>query len=82
MITWVDIVCCAIFYGLGAWKLWELVNQFGKWVERKIRTMNPRNCPHARTAIWEPHLAGARKCLDCGLVYNPNMNPKWYFESE
>lgn len=40
----------------------------------------PRECPHLDTQIWEPHLAGARKCLECGMVYNPNYNPPWFFE--
>lgn len=30
------------------------------------------NCSHKNTQIWEPHLAGARKCKDCGWVKNPN----------
>lgn len=34
-------------------------------------------CAHKNTKIWEPHLAGARKCLDCNKVYNPNRTPKW-----
>lgn len=34
-------------------------------------------CAHKNTKIWEPHLAGARKCLDCGMVYNPNRSPSW-----
>lgn len=34
--------------------------------------------------MWEPHLAGARKCIDCGWVYNTNVgyvtgNP-WFDE--
>lgn len=37
-------------------------------------------CQHQSTKIWEPHLAGARKCIDCGMVFNPNMNPQWYVE--
>lgn len=37
-------------------------------------------CEHKRTKIWEPHLAGARKCLDCDMVYNPNMSPQWQNE--
>ncbi len=31
-----------------------------------------KDCKHERTKIWEPHLAGARKCLDCGWVKSPN----------
>lgn len=38
------------------------------------------DCEHKRTIIWEPHLAGARKCRDCGQVYNPNCKPQWFFE--
>lgn len=43
-----------------------------------------KDCLHINTKIWEPHLAGARKCIDCGMVYNPNRgyagkNP-WYHE--
>lgn len=38
------------------------------------------HCEHKRTVMWEPHLAGARKCTDCKMVYNPNMNPSWHFE--
>lgn len=37
-------------------------------------------CSHKRTKIWEPHLAGARKCLDCEKVYNPNREPNWKIE--
>lgn len=37
-------------------------------------------CDHKRTQIWEPHLAGARKCLDCLMVYNPNREPAWFIE--
>lgn len=40
------------------------------------------SCEHKNTIMWEPHLAGARKCKDCGMVYNPNYNPKWYVEIE
>lgn len=40
----------------------------------------PDECLHRNTKIWEPHLAGARKCLDCGRVKNPNRNPQWDFE--
>lgn len=39
-------------------------------------------CVHTNTQIWEPHLAGARKCKDCGMVYNPNHTPQWFFEEE
>jgi len=43
-------------------------------------------CTHKNTKIWEPHLAGARKCVDCGMVFNPNrryFNPNaspWFDE--
>lgn len=37
-------------------------------------------CQHKNTRMWEPHLAGARKCNDCGWEYNPNMTPKWHPE--
>lgn len=40
------------------------------------------NCSHIKTKIWEPHLAGARKCLHCGMVYNPNRDPSWFFEEQ
>lgn len=30
-------------------------------------------CLHKNTRISEPHLAGARECVDCGAYYNPNM---------
>ena len=33
-----------------------------------------RKCKHKNTIIWEPHLAGARKCIDCGWIYNPNRS--------
>ena len=29
-------------------------------------------CNHKNTKICEPHLAGARKCTYCDMVYNPN----------
>lgn len=42
------------------------------------------DCKHEKTQIWEPHLAGARKCLACGMVYNPNRayanKDPWFFE--
>ena len=31
-----------------------------------------RTCKHEDSRIWEPHLAGARKCNDCGWVKSPN----------
>jgi len=41
-------------------------------------------CKHEKTRIWEPHLAGARKCLGCGWVKNPNRaycgKPIWFDE--
>lgn len=37
-------------------------------------------CVHERTKIWEPHMAGARKCVDCHMVYNPNRSPSWQIE--
>lgn len=43
------------------------------------RAETPRECRHSRTEMWEPHLAGARKCKDCGMVYNPNMGG-WHHE--
>jgi len=42
-------------------------------------------CSHENTKIWEPHLAGARKCIDCGWVYNPNrayFNEEPWFDEE
>lgn len=39
-----------------------------------------KDCKHDNHQIWEPHLAGARKCLDCGMVYNPNSDPSWMYE--
>lgn len=39
------------------------------------------NCKHLNTKIWEPHLAGARKCLSCDMVYNPNMGG-WHVEEQ
>jgi len=36
-------------------------------------------CKHENTIIWEPHLAVARKCTDCKMVYNPNMGG-WHTE--
>ena len=38
-------------------------------------------CEHKNKIIWAPHLAGAKKCIDCNMVYNPNMNPRWHHES-
>lgn len=40
----------------------------------------PVSCDHVNTKIWEPHLARARKCIDCGAVYNPNRTPNWQHE--
>ena len=37
-------------------------------------------CSHKNSSIWEPHLAGARKCNDCGYEYNPNISKEWYPE--
>lgn len=36
-------------------------------------------CEHKNTKIWEPHMAGTRKCLDCDKVNNPNV-PGWRLE--
>lgn len=35
------------------------------------------NCKHGNTLIWEPHLAGARKCADCGMVKD-RTDGEWY----
>jgi len=42
--------------------------------KEKIRILGGKmnNCKHTNTKIWEPHLAGARKCSDCGWVKSPN----------
>lgn len=40
----------------------------------------PKECQHKNTIIWEPHLAGARKCVDCEMIYNPNRVPNWLKE--
>lgn len=45
-----------------------------------MTSVNVNMCEHINTVIWEPHLAGARKCLGCGKVYNPNLKPNWQFE--
>ena len=37
-------------------------------------------CAHRHTKMWEPHLAGARKCTDCEMVFNPNRTPNWQLE--
>ena len=37
-------------------------------------------CSHKNSSIWEPHLAGARKCNDCGYEYNPNISKEWFPE--
>lgn len=38
-------------------------------------------CDLKCSRIWEPHLAGARRCNVCGRVYNPNNEgEKWRFE--
>lgn len=39
-----------------------------------------KSCEHKNNDICEPHLAGARKCNDCGMVYNPNRTPRWQHE--
>ena len=39
-------------------------------------------CKHTNTIMWEPHLAGARKCMDCGRVRNPNMGSDWFYEKK
>lgn len=39
-------------------------------------------CTHANTKIWEPHLAGARKCLDCKRVKSSGSSHDWYFEGD
>lgn len=45
-----------------------------------------KECQHKNTQIWEPHLAGARKCLDCDMVYNPNRRYSgksvWFYEDK
>jgi hypothetical protein len=45
-------------------------------------TVKVLGCAHNRVKIHEPHLAGARKCLDCEMVYNPNHTPNWFFEEK
>lgn len=44
-----------------------------------IINVEPLKCQHTNTKIWEPHLAGARKCLDCELVWNNNVG-EWRCE--
>lgn len=39
-------------------------------------------CSHTNTKTWEPHLAGAKKCLDCHMVINPIMSNGWHMESD
>jgi len=44
--------------------------------------IQPIKCQHLNTKISEPHLAGARRCIDCGWHYNPNRThagkAAWY----
>lgn len=47
------------------------------WAERARALLAGKSCEHKRTVIWEPHLAGARKCQDCGMVYGPGRTPQW-----
>lgn len=56
---------------------WTVLN--GATHKALLINIEPLECQHEKTRMWEPHLAGARKCLDCGLVYNKNIN-KWYCE--
>jgi hypothetical protein len=37
---------------------------------------SPTQCPHMNTKISEPHLAGARRCLDCN-AYKPSASADW-----
>lgn len=48
--------------------------------ERFEKALKEKECLHTKTQIWEPHLAGARKCLSCNMVYNPNRSPRWQLE--
>jgi hypothetical protein len=64
-----------LYTGDGAKALEQL-----KDIERRARRLLGEECKHERTQIWEPHLAGARKCLNCGMIYNPNRSPAWQLE--
>lgn len=46
-------------------------------IQDRARKLIKQGCAHKNTEIWEPHLAGARRCLDCKMVYNPNCTPAW-----
>ena len=45
-------------------------------------TTKTNTCTHTKTEMWEQHLAGARRCIDCKMVYNPNMKVKWFYEQK
>lgn len=53
---------------------------FGVNVLRRLKPREAPQCKHTNTVICEPHLAGARRCIDCGMVYNPNSAPRWQLE--
>jgi hypothetical protein len=67
--------------GHTAWNQDTLVDASqGATHKARIVCIEPLECAHTKTKIWEPHLAGARKCLDCEKVYNPNRTPNWQIE--
>ena len=57
------------------------MKKLGEKLLTKKATMTEK-CSHSKTKIWEPHLAGARKCLACDWVYNPNHEPAWFDEDK
>ncbi len=59
---------------------WHNVSFQGMKCKALLINIEPIGCQHKRTRMWEPHLAGARKCEDCGLVKNPNKGEHWFCE--
>lgn len=41
----------------------------------KMMFIEEIGCQHKNTKVWEPHLAGARKCLDCGFEKYSTSGP-------
>lgn len=54
----------------------------GQVMRARLWGVEEIECQHKNTKIWEPHLAGARKCLDCGKVKYRASSTEWVVECE
>lgn len=60
----------------------DCIKQLQIFEIKRRRNTIPNLCRHEKTVMTEPHLAGARKCLGCGAIYNPNRAPNWQMEEK